>query len=326
MIKKYYNTYDFGHIVETQQFNAETLLNWIFPLADHMKKVAESKIGNYLKGKRMISWFEEPSTRTASSFSMSMTLLGGEVSFATENAAKFSSRAKGESISDTFQILNGYYPDVIVARLAVAGDAYEAAEASAVPVINAGDGNNQHPTQALLDVYTIHQKFGRLDELKIALVGDLHNGRTVKSLAYLIGKFKKIVLYFISPSSLCIGNDIKTYLDKHEVVWIEHDDLRTVADKVDIIYMTRIQEERGSKLSLEDQEPGRFSINRAVLEKMSPEGIIMHPLPRLNEIPTDVDADPRAYYFKQAQNGLYIRMALLTMVLRPEIVPDLLKN
>lgn len=325
-MNKYHDSHALKHIVETQQFNSATLENWLFPLADKMRSIAKSKNSSLLLGKRMVSWFEEPSTRTAASFSLSMSLLGGQVSFATENASKFSSRAKGESVEDTFKILNGYYPDVIVARLAVAGDAYKAARISSVPVVNAGDGNNQHPTQALLDLYTIHQKFGQIDELEIGLVGDLHNGRTVKSLSYLASKFKKVKLRFISPLSLHIGDDIKTHLDKHGVVWSEYDDLRKIAEKLDIIYMTRIQAERGSKLTTEELEPGRFSINREVLRQLPKKSIIMHPLPRLEEIPRYVDKDKRAYYFKQAENGLYIRMALLTMILRPSLVPSIIKN
>jgi aspartate carbamoyltransferase catalytic subunit len=323
-IDKYHDTYIFKHIIETQQFNAATLIKWIFPLADRLKTMAKAKNSTLLAGKRMISWFEEPSTRTAASFASSMSLLGGQISFSTENAAKFSSRAKGESIEDTLRILNGYYPDIIVARLATAGDAYRAAQISAVPIINAGDGNNQHPTQALLDLYTMYQKFGQLDNLTIGLVGDLHNGRTVKSLCYLAGKFKDITLHLVSPLSLRLGDDIKNYLDKHRVNWSESDDLQKIASHLDVVYMTRIQEERGSKLADEELEPGRFSINRPVLRQLAKSAIIMHPLPRLAEIPSYVDRDKRAYYFKQAQNGLYIRMALLVMVLRPQVVPSLL--
>lgn len=320
----YQNTHILSHIVQTQQFDLPTLFNWIFPLADHMR--SETDKTNYLKGCRMISWFEEPSTRTQVSFSMAMSLLGGEVSFSTENAAKFSSRAKGESISDTIRILNGYHTDVIVGRFANAGDAAKAAEVSKIPIINAGDGNNQHPTQALLDLYTVFKQFGKIDGLKIALVGDLNNGRTIKSLAYMLGKFRNIRLYFVSPLSLRIGDDIKIYLDKHDIVWSEHDDLCEIAPEVEVVYMTRTQTERGSALTEEELLPGRFSVNERVLQVLPSTSIIMHPLPRRQEIPEYIDADPRAHYFEQAENGLYVRMALLLMVLSPVSVPALIKS
>ena len=319
----YHDTHVLSHILQTQQFDLATLFNWIFPLADHMRLKTEKN--NYLKGSRMISWFEEPSTRTQVSFSMAMSLLGGEVSFSTENASQFSSRAKGESISDTIKILNGYYADVVVGRFANAGDAARAAEVARMPIINAGDGNNQHPTQALLDLYTIFKRFGKIDGLKIALVGDLNNGRTIKSLAYMLGKFNNTQLYFVSPLSLRISDDIRMYLDKHDISWSEYDDLCEIAAEADVVYMTRIQTERGSVLSDEDLRPGKFSIDQKVLTLMSPESIIMHPLPRRQEIPEYVDADPRAHYFAQAENGLYVRMALLLMVLRSASVPTLIK-
>ena len=156
------------------------------------------------------------------------------------------------------------------------------------------------------------------------MVGDLANGRTVKSLAYLASKFPNVQFYFISPSSLNISKNITAYLDKHEVVFAEHDDLREVASILDVIYVTRIQEERGSFLTDQELEPGRFSINQEILDIMSDEAIIMHPLPRKNEIPRYVDKDPRARYFQQAKYGLYIRMALYQMILYPQMVPSLL--
>jgi len=312
------------HVIQTQQFELPTLFDSIFPLADHIR--LETGKNEYLKGTRMISWFEEPSTRTQVSFSMAMSLLGGEVSFSTENASQFSSRAKGESISDTIKILNGYHADLLVGRFAKAGDAAKAATVSNIPIINAGDGNNQHPTQALLDLYTIFRKFGRIDSIKIALVGDLNNGRTIKSLAYMLGKFSNIRLYFVSPLSMRIGDDIKMYLDKHEISWDEYDDLGNIASEADVIYMTRIQTERGSVLTDDELTPGRFSISQKTLDIMQPGSIIMHPLPRQQEIPEYVDSDPRAHYFVQAENGLYVRMALLLMILRPAIGPMIMKQ
>ena len=320
----YQNSYSFKHIIEAQQFDRDTMLNWLFPLADVMQKFAKSKQINGFNNIRGVNWFEEPSTRTSLSFAFGLDLLGGRMVYSTENAGKFSSRAKGESIEDTIEIINGYEPNIIVARFANAGDAAKAAAISRIPIINAGDGNNQHPTQALLDIYTIHKEFGRADTLKIGMVGDLANGRTVKSLSYLASKFANVQLYFISPSSLSISKNITAHLDKHEVAYTEHDDLREVASILDVIYVTRIQEERGSLLTDDERVSGRFGINQEVLDIMSDDAIIMHPLPRVDEIPRYVDKDPRARYFQQAQNGLYIRMALYQMILYPQMVPSLL--
>lgn len=184
------------------------------------------------------------------------------------------------------------------------------------PLINAGDGPGQHPTQALLDVYTILKEVGRLDNIKVGLVGDLANGRTVRSLAYLLSKFDNVQLFFIAPDVVRMGDDIKDYLTQQEVAWTETDDLLGVAANVDVLYQTRIQKERFVDRP-QDYEAarGKFIVNRRVMDALPAKGIIMHPLPRLDEITIDVDADPRAAYFRQAQNGLYIRMALLKVLL-----------
>ncbi|CUS94562.1 aspartate carbamoyltransferase catalytic subunit [Candidatus Kryptonium thompsonii] len=188
---------------------------------------------------------------------------------------------------------------------------------SSVPVINAGDGKGgQHPTQALLDLYTIYKELGYIDGLKIAFVGDLEQGRTVRSLAYLLGKFERVMLYFIAPDFLQIREDIQNYLTRHNVWFTLENDLSKVISEVDVIYITRIEKERfADKADIYDETVKKYFIDKDVISKMKQKSIIMHPLPRLNEIATDVDLDPRAAYFKQARNGLLIRMALLTMVL-----------
>ena len=242
-----------------------------------------------------------------------MWLSGGIVSFATENAREFSSAVKGETLEDTIRILNGYHPHVIVLRYHEEGGAQRAAQISRVPIVNAGDGTGQHPTQALLDIFTIQEELGGIDGISIALVGDLNRGRTVRSLAYLLGKFEGIHIHLVSPPSLKIRQDMKDYLDRHHVPYEEHTDLREVADKVDVVYQTRTQWERGPQ---ERDETSSFCrVNQEVLELMRPRAIIMHPLPRNEEIDPCIDSDPRAAYFRQAENGLYVRMALLKRIL-----------
>jgi aspartate carbamoyltransferase catalytic subunit len=191
-----------------------------------------------------------------------------------------------------------------------------AANAARKPLINAGDGPGQHPTQALLDVYTIQKELGRLDNIRVALVGDLANGRTVRSLAYLLSKFDNVELVFVSPDVVRMGDDIKDFLTSRGVAWSESDDLLAVAARVDVLYQTRIQKERFVDRPQDyEKARGKYIITRAVMDALPPKAIVMHPLPRLDEITTECDDDPRAAYFRQAQNGLYIRMALLQVLL-----------
>jgi aspartate carbamoyltransferase catalytic subunit len=300
------------HIIESRQFERKWLEKDFFPLVKSMEKMVQGGGSDILEGKRMISFFYEPSTRTRCSFEAAMTLLSGKVIFSTENARQFSSVSKGETLEDTIKILNGYHPDVIVLRADEEGMAQRAAEVSRVPIINAGDGGGEHPTQALLDIYTIQKELGKIDGISIALVGDLSQGRTVHSLSYLLSKFSGIKIYFVSPVSLKIRDEIKDYLKKQNVFLSEETDLKEVAPLVDVIYQTRIQKERGSSIVGNE---GFYIVNQEILNLMKKESIIMHPLPRVDEISPEVDDDPRAAYFRQAENGLYVRMALLQMLL-----------
>jgi aspartate carbamoyltransferase catalytic subunit len=191
-----------------------------------------------------------------------------------------------------------------------------AANAAHKPLINAGDGPGQHPTQALLDVYTIQKELGRLDNIRVALVGDLANGRTVRSLAYLLSKFSNVELVFVSPDVVRMGDDIKDFLTSRGVAWSESDDLMAVAARVDVLYQTRIQKERFVDRPQDyEKARGKYIVTRAVMDALPRKAIVMHPLPRLDEITTECDDDPRSAYFRQAQNGLYIRMALLQVLL-----------
>jgi len=304
------------HVIEAQQFDVPTL-SYLFKLTEKMERlVARGGTSDYLS-RIMATLFYEPSTRTRFSFETAMHRLGGRV-ISTENAAEFSSVAKGETLEDTVRILNGYV-DVIVLRHYEVGAARRAAAVSRVPVINAGDGVGQHPTQALLDLYTIRKETGVVDGLRIAMVGDLAQGRTVRSLAYLLSKYKDVKMYFVAPPLLKMKDDILSHLRERKVGYTEETDLQKVLPEVNVVYQTRIQKERfGDRTADYERCRGVYILNKDSLKLMKPGAIIMHPLPRLDEITREVDEDSRAAYFRQAQNGLYVRMALLTMVLASE--------
>ncbi|PYV28133.1 MAG: aspartate carbamoyltransferase [Acidobacteria bacterium] len=301
------------HVIEAQQFDLPTL-DELFKVTEKMEKlVAEGGVLDYQKCV-MATLFYEPSTRTRFSFETAMHRLGGRV-ISTENAAEFSSVAKGETLEDTIRVMNGY-ADVIVMRHYEVGAAKRASAVSRIPVINAGDGVGQHPTQALLDLYTIRKEIGAIDGLRIAMVGDLAQGRTVRSLAYLLSKFRDIKMHFVAPPLLKMKEDILDYLREHKVWFTEGVSLEEVLPQADVVYQTRVQKERfGDRSADYEKCRGVYVIHRASLRLMKPNAIVMHPLPRLDEISMEVDEDPRAAYFRQAQNGLYVRMALLTMVL-----------
>ena len=302
------------HIIEAQQFDLPSMLD-VFEVAQKMEQVVARGGITDFQNRIMGTLFYEPSTRTRFSFETAMLRLGGHV-ISTENAGEFSSAAKGETLEDTIRMLNGY-ADVIVIRHKEVGSAKRAAAASRVPVINAGDGAGQHPTQALLDLYTIRKEIGAIDGLRIAMVGDLAQGRTVRSLTYLLSKFKNVTIYFVAPPLLKMKEDILDHLREHSVPYIEGTDLDKVLPEVDVVYQTRIQKERfGDRIADYEKCRGIYIIDQDSLQLMKPKSIIMHPLPRLEEIAMEVDQDSRAAYFRQAQNGLYVRMALLTMVLK----------
>ncbi|KAK2383777.1 Aspartate carbamoyltransferase 3, chloroplastic [Trifolium repens] len=301
-------------VLDAQQFDRD-ILNAIFEVARDMENIERnSPESQILKGYLMATLFYEPSTRTRLSFESAMRRLGGEV-LTTENAREFSSAAKGETLEDTIRTVEGY-SDLIVLRHFESGAARRAAAIAGVPIVNAGDGPGQHPSQALLDVYTIEREIGKLDGIKVGLVGDLANGRTVRSLAYLLAKYKDVKIYFVSPDVVKMKDDIKDYLTSKGVDWKESSDLVEVASECDVVYQTRIQKERfGERLDLYEKARGKYIVNQNILNVMQRHAVVMHPLPRLDEITVDVDADPRAAYFRQAKYGLYIRMALLKLLL-----------
>ncbi|MFA6569753.1 MAG: aspartate carbamoyltransferase, partial [Bacteroidota bacterium] len=239
-----------------------------------------------------------------------MLRLGGKV-LSTEQATEFSSEIKGENLEDTIQIVSNYC-DVIVLRHLEEGAAKRAAGVSPVPVINAGDGSGgQHPTQALLDLYTIWSECHTLDGLSVAIIGALDQGRTARSLAYLLSKFERIKLYFIAPDELQIKSDILEHLEERGISYQLASSAEKIFQKVDVVYQTRIDRTR---LKKQDVDLSIYNIDADVLKKLKYNSIIMHPLPRSVEINPSVDSDPRAAYFRQARNGLFVRMALLTML------------
>ena len=301
------------HVLEAQQFDID-LIDDIFSTAQEMEQVVQHYGSNILNRRVMATLFYEPSTRTRLSFESAMTRLGGAV-ITTESAQEFSSAAKGETLEDTIRVVAGY-SDVIVLRHYESGASNRAAAVVGIPVINAGDGAGQHPTQALLDLFTIQREIGRLKKITIALVGDLANGRTVRSLCYLLAKYEGVKMYFVAPEIVRMKDDIKEYLQRHQVPFEEVDDLHEVARQADVVYQTRIQKERfGDRTGEYEQARGKYIVDRSVMDCMQEHAVVMHPLPRVDEIDPEVDTDPRAAYFRQAHNGLYVRMALLRMIL-----------
>ena len=296
------------HIISARQFDKKTLEK-IFHLTDQIKSDKFNK--KALSGKIMATLFYEPSTRTRLSFESAMIRLGGSV-IATENAAEFSSAIKGETLEDTIRVVNSY-SDVIVLRHPKPGASKIAADYSAVPIINAGDGKGEHPTQALLDLYTILSKFKR-EDLTIAMVGDLLNGRTIHSLAYLLSLYGDVKLIFISPKALSVPKYLREYLSLKKIDFVEIEDFKEGLGQSDVIYQTRIQKERFRSDTEYKKYFGKYIIDRNILKYLKKKTIIMHPLPRVNEITQEVDKDPRALYFEQAQNGIYMRMALLLLL------------
>jgi carbamoyl-phosphate synthase/aspartate carbamoyltransferase/dihydroorotase/carbamoyl-phosphate synthase/aspartate carbamoyltransferase len=299
-------------ILSVSQFQPE-LLAHVFRLAQDMRAMVAARGGDQrLAGKVMAAVFYEPSTRTSASFIAAMERLGGGVIPITQGV-QFSSVAKGETLSDTMRTLE-QYADVIVLRHPEVGSAGEAAAAASVPVINAGDGAGEHPTQALLDLYTILNELGTLDGLHVAMVGDLRFGRTVHSLTRLLSQYD-VRLSFVSPEILRLPLDLMNEVrDAGKPVRETYSVADVIAD-VDVLYVTRVQKERFTDLGQYEQVKDFYAITPSLMEQARRDMIVMHPLPRITEIDPAVDEDPRAAYFRQMQNGMFVRMALLAAVL-----------
>lgn len=298
----------FRHLTSTKQLSrADT--DAILARALEMEKVLLKGGDDRLHGKILASLFYEPSTRTRLSFETAMQRLGGSV--ITAEGFQFSSLYKGETIEDTIMMV-GQYADIIAMRHPEQGSADIAASVSPIPFINAGDGPGQHPTQALLDLFTIQKERGKIDGLSIAMVGDLRYGRTVHSLTFLLGLYNNLHFTFVAPKELTMPEKVTTFLKEKNIPYKEMDKLNGALD-CDILYMTRIQQERFTDHSEYERLKGVYELTAALVKGKN--ATIMHPLPRVGEIATDVDTLPNAAYFRQARNGVPVRMALLEMLL-----------
>ena len=298
-------------IVSVRQFTDEDL-SYIFDVAHEMREMV-SRIGAFdlLKGKLLANLFYEPSTRTSASFTAAMERLGGSV--IPINEVKYSSVSKGESLPDTVRSLEAYV-DVIVLRHPEEGATALAAQYTKKPIINAGDGVGEHPTQALLDLFTILEELGEVDGLTITLVGDLKYGRTVHSLARLLSRYE-VTLNYVSPDILQMPDKIVTEIEESGTPQAVHTDLESVIGDSDVVYVTRVQKERFENPADYEKVAGAYVISPETMKLAKERMALMHPLPRVNEISIDVDDDPRAAYFRQMEYGMYVRMALLALVL-----------
>ncbi len=298
-------------ILSVRQFTRADL-DYVFGVAHEMREMV-GRVGTFdlLKGKILANLFYEPSTRTSASFTAAMERLGGSV--IPINEVRYSSVAKGESLADTVRSLE-VYSDVIVLRHPEKGAAALAAEWAKKPVINAGDGAGEHPTQALLDLFTILEELGRVDGLTVTMVGDLKYGRTVHSLARLLSLYE-VGVHFVSPEILAMPREIIAEIDD-KMPMSEHRELlpRVMAES-DVVYVTRVQKERFENPSDYEKVQGSCVITPETMKNAKEKMALMHPLPRVGEIALEVDRDPRAAYFRQMECGLYVRMALLAMVL-----------
>ncbi|MCU0454525.1 MAG: aspartate carbamoyltransferase [Bacteroidetes bacterium] len=301
-----------SHVIESQQFTVP-LIHELFARARQMEATVRHGGTRDYERRIMATLFYGSSTRTRFSFEAAMQRLGGRV-LSTESAQDFSSEIPGEHLEDTIRIIGGMC-DLIVLRSRERDGAKRAAAISPVPVINAGDGEGgQHPTQALLDLYTIQQECRTVNGLTVVFMGALDAGRTVRSLAYLLGKVERNRLIFVAPPEVQIAKDILRYLDDHGVRYELTSDPAKVLPQADVVYQTRIDPDRLRSL---DVKPAAYNLDLETLARLKPSSVLLHPLPRSVEIDPAVDQDPRAAYFRQARNGLFVRMALLTMLLEP---------
>jgi aspartate carbamoyltransferase catalytic subunit len=283
----------------------------ILKILDHAVEFEKSPVSRLLEGKVIATLFFEPSTRTRLSFESAINRLGGKIVGFTDSGV--TSVSKGETLHDTIRMVSSY-SDLIVMRHPIEGSARFASEISSVPVINAGDGANQHPTQTLLDLYSIRKTQGTLDNLNIFMVGDLKYGRTVHSLMMAMSRWNT-TFNFISPEELKMPEEFKLYLDNLGLKYYEHLDFTDIISRADIIYMTRVQRERFSDPIEYEKVKNVYVLKNAMLANTKPNMRILHPLPRVNEIHTDVDSNPKAYYFEQALNGVFTRQAILCSLL-----------
>ena len=299
------------NIISIKDFEREDI-DYILDEASKLENIAKSKeVSEELKGKLLGLMFFEPSTRTRMSFETAMKRLNGEcIGFESSGS---SSVSKGESIADTAKMFEGY-SDALVIRHELEGVSKFISDIVDVPVINAGDGTGQHPTQTLLDLYTIKKEIGEIDNLKIALIGDLKFGRTVHSLSNALGLYKNVKIYLVSPPELKMPEEVLLDINKTNVTWQEVDSIEKIIDDVNVLYVTRIQKERFSDIEDYLKIKGAYIVNKKMLE--GKDLIVMHPLPRIDEIDTDVDDTKYNKYFTQAANAVPVRMAILKTLIK----------
>jgi aspartate carbamoyltransferase catalytic subunit len=286
-------------------------LEFLFEKADEMKRF-ESSGTDLLKNRMLATLFFEPSTRTRLSFETAMIRLGGGViGFSDPSVSRMST---GESLADTIRMLDSY-ANVIVLRHKIEGSARLAAEVAKAPVINAGDGSQHHPTQTLTDLYTMKKEFGSVDRLRIAILGDLRQTRSASSLSYGLSKFKDVKLFLISPEALRMRQEVTDHLQASGVQYVEATDVTKYLPELDVLYVTRLQKERFIDPAEYEKYRGSYMVTLDMVKKAKKGMIVMHHLPRIDEIPLDIDPTPNARYFEQAANGLPARMALLSEIL-----------
>ena len=291
------------HVLSAGQYTKESLEE-LFDLASKIKQNPE-KYSKAIEGKIVATMFYEPSTRTRLSFETAVLRLGGQV-ISTENASANSSVKKGETLKDTVRVLQKY-ADAIVIRHSDVNSATDAASVANVPILNAGSGKGEHPTQALLDLYTIREKRGKIDGVKVAILGDLVYGRTIHSLIKLLALYDNVEIYGLSKKDFMLPQEYIDFLNEKNINYTICNSFDDIPKDIDVMYHTRIQQERFEG----DFGKEEYIINKEVLSNFSENTIVLHPLPRTGEISEDIDDDPRALYFEQAGNGLYIRMGLL---------------
>lgn len=299
------------HAISIKHFLDKALLEKLFKSAETLQSLKPSEYPKSLENKIVATLFYEPSTRTRLSFESAVQRLGGNI-ISTESAGQFSSAAKGESIEDTIRVINGY-ADAIVMRHPEKGSAEKAASVSDIPIINAGDGTGEHPTQALLDIYTLQKAKGGIDKLKVAFVGDQLHNRTQRSFIILLSMYD-VELFLISPPELQLAKEYQNFLKQQGTTFHTLSDWEDVIGELDMLYINRIEKERFDSAKAYEAVKNSFCITLATTKQMKKDAIIMAPLPRLHEIALEVDDDPRAIYFEQAKNGLYVRMALLDYI------------
>lgn len=299
------------NILSVFDLSREEILN-LFEEAEELREAVENKENlNFANGKIMATVFLEPSTRTKLSFQFAMKKLGGSI---IDFDVSTSSIAKGESNEDTLRIIDSYFPDLIVIRQSDPEFLFKIKDFVNAPIINAGDGYREHPTQAILDAYTIWRIYGTVSGLNVCIMGDLKYGRTPPSLAYLLSMFPKNKIFFVSPEELRIRKEVLEKIEgkvDYEIL----DSIEEINEELDVIYVTRVQKERIKNEKTYEKVKGAYTLTKIVLEKVKGDPIIMHPLPRVWELPKEIDNMEKAIYFEQAKNGMFARMALIKAVL-----------